>query len=163
MKIKIIFMFILTGLILFTNGCSSKALRVTEKPLPSLDNNKTVSITLFNLENYTDTPRAGMRAANIVEGILNAKGYTVIYNNAQADDAKDALAKENKSDYYMTGAVSEWRYKTGIDGEPAVSLRLALYNTKTNELVWSGVGADNSWGNASIGTTAQSLIENMLQ
>jgi hypothetical protein len=162
MRIKIIFMFLLSGFLFLTTGCSDKVLTVTPKPLPVVDQNQTVSITLFRLNNYTDTPRAGMRAANIVEGVLNAKGYTVLYSKNETQ-TKEAVAQENHTDYYMTGAVSEWRYKTGIDGEPAVSLRLALYNTKTNQLVWSGVGSDNSWGNASIGSTAQSLLENMLK
>ena len=63
--------------------------------------------------------------------------------------------------YYISGNINEWRYKTGIDGEPAVSFRLALYDTKSGKLIWSGIGANNVWGKGSIGTTAQSLIEEM--
>jgi len=155
---KIFFFSALVLLGILISGCSGKILTTTQKSLPLSDKNKSVHITLFTLNNYTDTPRAGMRAANIVEGVLSAKGYRVSY----VKEPKNG-ALESKSDYYMTGAVSEWRYKTGIDGEPAVALRLALYNTKTGELVWSSVGANNDWGNGSIGTTAQSLIEDMFQ
>jgi len=154
--IKKIISFITLLTVLFTFvACSDKVLSITEKAMPSLDNNQTIGITLVTLENYTDTPRAGMRATNIVKGVLNAKGYIVV------DNLSDLKNNNKKTKYYMRGAVSEWRYKTGIDGEPAVSIRLALYSTQTDKLVWSATGANNDWGNGSIGTTAQSLIEEM--
>lgn len=63
----------------------------------------------------------------------------------------------------MYGGVSEWRYKTGIDGEPAVSIQLGFYKTKNAKLKWNAAGSDSDWGNASIGTTAQDLLEEMLR
>jgi len=147
---------------LFMSACSDKTLQVTNQQLPNIQEDKQINIVLFALQNYTDTPRAGKRAANIVQGVLSAKGYTVSYNPQALSLEKERTIAENKhADYFMSGAVSEWRYKTGIDGEPAVSFRLALYDTKTGKLVWSGVGANNDWGKGSIGTTAQSLIEEM--
>lgn len=147
--------------ILFS-GCSTTALVSTQNNLPEV--NKTVQISMFELDNYTDTPRAGMRAANIVEGVLLAKGYRLKTHMskkiASLEDAKDS-AKEDKSQYFLIGGISEWRYKTGIDGEPAVSLKLNLYNTKDAKLIWSATGSDSDWGNGSIGSTAQNLIEQM--
>jgi hypothetical protein len=162
MKIRIVYISVLLLSVFFMSGCSDRVLNVTQRPMPTLDKNRATTITLFTLKNYTDTPRAGMRAANIIEGVLYAKGYIVHYVK-KSDEFKKSELQKYQSDYYMTGAVSEWRYKTGIDGEPAVSFRLALYDSKTNRLVWSGVGSDNDWGNASIGTTAQALIEDMLK
>jgi uncharacterized Zn-binding protein involved in type VI secretion len=159
MKKGLILSFFLLFGIVILSGCSGKILTTTQKQLPSLNKNKTITITLYALKNYTDTPRAGKRAANIVEGVLSAKGYKI--NFVPTADKGDDVAE--KSEYYMNGAVSEWRYKTGIDGEPAVALRLALYDTKTGKLVWSSVGSNNDWGNGSIGTTAQALIEDMFQ
>jgi hypothetical protein len=161
---KIKSLLLVSFLMVMFAGCSDKVLTLTDHALPEVSNNKSIKIMLFPLKNYTDTPRAGMRASNIVEGVLSAKSYKVIYNTTPTlKKEAAAMAKSNGSDYYMLGAVSEWRYKTGIDGEPAVSFRLALYNTKTDTLVWSGVGSNNDWGNGSIGTTAQSLIEEMLE
>jgi len=161
------------ALIFLMVGCSTSSLIRTEKSMPIVyeDINDTyeqkndVSISLFRLNNYTDTPRAGMRASNIVEGILLAKGYRV---NSHLKDKLPSMkkarkiAKDDGSKYFMYGGVSEWRYKTGIDGEPAVSLQLSLYKTKKSKLVWSATGSDSDWGNASIGTTAQDLLDEML-
>ena len=155
--------FFLATVFLFT-GCSTKALVSTQKSLPVAEKNKNIS--LFELNNYTDTPRAGMRAANIVEGVLLAKGFRVNTHLKQdlytLQEAQKQAIKDG-STYFLIGGVSEWRYKTGIDGEPAVSLQLTLYTTKNPHVIWSATGANNDWGNASIGSTAQILIETMME
>lgn len=159
--------------VVFFAGCSSTALITTQKSLPVVykDINATheqkcdVSISLFRLHNYTDTPRAGMRASNIIEGILLAKGYDVknhLTDKLPSMKKARKIAKEDGSKYFMYGGVSEWRYKTGIDGEPAVSFQASLYKTKNGALVWSATGSDSDWGNASIGSTAQDLLTEMM-
>lgn len=141
-------------------GCSSASLVKSEQKLE-----QTGSVSLFQLHNYTDTPRAGMRSANIVEGILLAKGFHVkshIQEDSVSFSKAQSVAKRDKSESFIIGGVSEWRYKTGIDGEPAVSLQLSMYNTNSGEIEWSATGADSDWGTGSIGTTAQKLIQNMM-
>lgn len=154
-------------------GCSTASIVTTKKGLPpvyvdvndSYIQKRDVTISVFRLRNYTDTPRAGMRASNIVEGILLTKGYKIkSHITEKAPSLKKArkIAKADGSKYFLYGGVSEWRYKTGIDGEPAVSLQLTLYKTKKGKVVWSATGSDSDWGNASIGTTAQDLIDEMI-
>ncbi len=153
---------LITIAFLFT-ACSTTALINTQNQLPSTDN--TTNISLFELNNYTDTPRAGMRATNLVEGILLARGYKLnTHLNQKVDSLEDAQnsAQEERSKYFLIGGISEWRYKTGIDGEPAVSLQLSLYRTQDAKLIWSATGSDSDWGNGSIGSTAQKLIEQMM-
>lgn len=159
--------------IMLLGGCSTASLVTTEKSMPKVykdvnathEEKRDVTISLFRLNNYTDTPRAGMRAANIVEGILLTKGYDITSHlKEKLSSLKKArkIAKEDGSKYFLYGGVSEWRYKTGIDGEPAVSIQVSLYKTKNAKLVWSATGSDSDWGNASIGTTAQDLLTEMM-
>ena len=159
--------------LLLAVGCSTASIVTTDKSLPIVykDINEThekkddVTISLFRLNNYTDTPRAGMRASNLIEGILLSKGYNVTSHlKDKLPTMKKArkIAKEDGSKYFMYGGVSEWRYKTGIDGEPAVSLQVSLYKTKKSKLVWSATASDSDWGNATIGTTAQDLLDEMM-
>lgn len=171
---KIIKIYFLVLIIFIAGGCATSSLISTQKSLPEVykDVNDThqekrdIRIALFRLNNYTDTPRAGMRASNLIEGILLAKGYRVI---SHLDDKVPSMkkarkqAKEDDAKYFIYGGVSEWRYKTGIDGEPAVSLQVGLYKSKNANLVWSATGSDSDWGNASIGTTAQDLLTQMMQ
>ena len=165
---------IFTILVILISGCSTATIVATEKPLPKVyrDHNathkkkSTIKITIFRLNNYTDTPRAGLRASNIMEGILITKGYKIkshIYDKTPNLKKARKIAKADKSKYFMYGGVSEWRYKTGIDGEPAVSLQATLYKTKNGKKEWSATGSDSDWGNASIGTTAQDLLLEMME
>lgn len=160
-------------LLVMINACSTATLVTTKKSLPEVyeDVNATyqkknnITVSLFRLNNYTDTPRAGMRSSNIIEGILLAKGYHITSHiKEKLPSMKKArkIAKADGSRYFMYGGVSEWRYKTGIDGEPAVSMQCSLYKTKNSKLVWSATGSDSDWGNASIGTTAQDLLNDMM-
>jgi len=153
-------------------GCSSSIVS-TQKGLPkvykdvnaSYQKKKDIPVAIFRLQNFTDTPRAGMRAANLIEGIFSARGYRVISHvNEKKYTLEKAFerAKYDDAKYLLYGGVTEWRYKTGIDGEPAVSLQLSLYKTKNKKLVWSATGSDSDWGNGSLGTTAQSLILDMM-
>ncbi len=155
---------LLASLLLFLSACTGAQVE-TRSSFPSL--NSTESIATYPLENFTDTPRAGMRAANIVEGILQARGYMVKsrvdeHYRKLSQSGRIADARRIGARYLLTGGVSEWRYKTGIDGEPAVSLHLKLIDTRTGATVWSATGSDSSWGNSSIGVLAQGLISSML-
>lgn len=165
-----IFSLILTmiGALFLFSGCVSTDETVVSKPFPQLSDvqRQGVGIAVFAFKNYTDTPQAGERAANLFEGILSAKGYRT-FN--RVDDAERSLsqmraqARSMHAPYLLTGGVSEWRYKTGIDGEPAVSLQVKLVDTATGRVVWSAAGSRNDWGNASIGTTAQELFNDFLE
>ncbi len=145
-------------------GCSNQKLSYSEEA-PFIDENSRVA--LYPLENYTQTPRAGFRAANILEGVLRSKGFRV---DSRLNDKtrryslakKIADARRRGDRYAIVGGVSEWRYKTGIDGEPAISVFVKMIDTTNKKVVWSATGSDNDWGNASIGTVAQRLFESMI-
>jgi hypothetical protein len=69
-------------------------------------------------------------------------------------DEAVAWAKTQKFDYAVTGSVEEWRYKAGIDGEPAVGVTVRFLDLAKNVTVWSASGsktggsADNASGTA---------------
>ena len=154
-------------------GCTGTSLIQTQKSFPEVyvdvnathEKKRNLKVTLFRLHNYTDTPNAGLRASNILEGLLLAKGFKVrshIHETIPSLKQARSIAKEEGSKYFMYGGISEWRYKTGIDGEPAVSIQCSLYKVKKGKLVWSATGSDSSWGMGSIGTTAQDLLAEMM-
>lgn len=168
MRISLFAKFSLTvslfSILFFLSGCGQAQI-LSSTTAPKIDRSKRVAV--YALDNYTDTPRAGMRAANIAEGVLLAKGYRVDHrvNDAarvMTQDQKIADARGHQDHYLFVGGVSEWRYKTGIDGEPAVSLQLKLLDVHTKSVVWSATGSDSSWGNTSVGVVAQKLISEML-
>lgn len=144
-------------------GCSTLELSVGST-LPEA--NPAQSITVFALDNYTDTPQAGSRASNLIEGVLLSEGYHVVKSIGLGHKSLNEqlqIAQNNGSGYLLNGGVSEWRYKTGIDGEPAISLQCKLIDVRSKKVIWSATASSNDWGNASIGTTAQAMIASMFE
>jgi hypothetical protein len=124
--------------------------------------------------NYTETPMAGLRASTIVEAVLAKKG---LYLNSLIEGAeeienlksKKAFFKSKKeearllgAEYLIMGNVQEWRYKTGIDGEPVVSFSISVIDLKMDKVVFNGVGAKSAWGHKSIGVVAQEIAQELI-
>ena len=141
----------------------------TNQPLSLSDVNR---VYVLPLENHTQTPLAGRRVASILEGVLRTKGFK-IENGILALEEKDYTEKEILSlmknikekgiKYAFSGAVNEYRYKTGIDGEPAVSISLNLYELDKGKIIWSSTGAATGWSYESLGTITQKLIYNLIR
>jgi len=158
---------LLTSLIIFT-ACSS----MVHKKTTTLSSHKTYAIGSF--VNYTETPMAGLRAASIVESVLAEKNIVVHSLIAGSDDvalkkSKQELfalqtqkAKSMGANYFITGSVQEWQYKTGIDGEPVVSYSLKVIDLSNNAILFNGVGAKNAWGHKSIGVVAQEIAQELI-
>lgn len=155
--------FLLLCLIIGLTSCTSNHITSSSiMPPPDPQN----SVTLFLLDNYTTSHQAGARAANLIEGILIERGYQVVteFKKHDSDIAQQLkIAKKNGSRFLLNGGVTEWRYKTGIDGEPAVSLQLKLIDVITQKVVWNSVASSNNWGNGTVGKTAQLMLEEMLR
>ena len=58
--------------------------------------------------------------------------------------------------------MEEWRYKTGVDGEPVVGLTLELIDVQSGQVVWSATGARSGWSRSSLSSVATSLIGSVL-
>ena len=152
---------LLLFMVIFLASCAS--VYDTQK----LPLNKEEVIAVLPFENYTETPMAGLRASSIVRGVLTSKGYKV-YEGFYPQEERDLTPQEIKKlleevkkvgiRYAMIGSVNEWRYKTGIDGEPAVSITLKLYDLTNDAIVWGSVGSKSGWSHESLGTVAQKLI-----
>ncbi len=121
--------------------------------------------------NFTETPMAGLRASHILEGVLRAKGYRV-YNrywkeddDLSTDEIKNLIRELKNKDvrYIVSGTVNEWRYKTGIDGEPAVSLTLYVIDAYTGSIVWSGSVSRSGYSFESLGVVAEKLIKKVIK
>ena len=135
------------------------------------------SWVLLPMVNHTETPQAGRRAEAITEALLYSQGIENLrrYPANLQDNAfllgsdhklfESALhwAKEQKVRYAMTGTVDEWRYKVGIDGEPAVGVSLRLLDLHTDQVVWSAVGGQTGWSREAVSAVAQKLIKRLLE
>ena len=64
--------------------------------------------------------------------------------------------------YVVSGVVHEWRYKTGVDGEPAVGVMLEIRELPSGNIVYSGTGARAGWARTSLSQTGQKVIDKLL-
>ena len=76
--------------------------------------------------------------------------------------AKKWLNQQN-ADYIVTASVSEWRYKSGLDAEPAVGITLKIIEVSTNKVLWQGTGARSGWGRENLAQTGMEVISEIIE
>ena len=131
---------------------------------------------LLPMVNHTEVPQAGLRAEAITEALLRARGVSDLRRyppNLNPDSLLDPGERKVQDDaakwardqgirYGLQGAVDEWRYKVGVDGEPAVGVALQVVDLSTGAVVWSAVGAKSGWSREALSGVAQKLIGDLL-
>lgn len=168
MKRKVFYVGSVIVLTFFLYSCGVKVIDISDGLI--LDQKKTFAVIPF--ENYTDTPLAGYSVASILDGVLYSRGYKLypkIWSIPKTEPSKEVIEEikvktiELGVDYIIFGNVNEFRYKTGIDGEPAVSITMYLMDAKNKKVV-SGISASSTgWANESLGTIAQKLINKVIK
>ena len=130
---------------------------------------------IMPVANYSQSPLAGEQLEDLLTSFLFQKGITLAHyprqNNVSSlpqltanptlDHHRKWLVNQNV-DYVLSGSVQEWHYKSGLDGEPAVTVVLTLHDKSTNELIWSASGARSGWGRESIGYAAHQVLTELL-
>ena len=133
--------------------------------------------TVLPFANHTETPMAGNRAESVAEALLHAQGvgkvkrYTSTAQQEALFDAGDtkrqeqalAWAREQGVRYALAGTVDEWRYKVGVDGEPAAGITLQIIDVQSGDILWSGAGGKSGWSREALSAVAQKLIRELLQ
>lgn len=131
---------------------------------------------LLPFANHTETPQAGLRAETIAENVLRAQGVRnirhypstlnteTLFEPADRKQLEAALewARAENLKYALTGSVDEWRYKVGIDGEPAVGMTLQLIDVANGEVIWAASGGKSGWSREALAAVAQKLSRTLL-
>jgi polysaccharide biosynthesis protein PelC len=133
------------------------------------------SWTVLPISNQTETPQAGQRASAIAQSLLSSGGIQVtrypgngddetLFDIAKSDANAKALAwaKAQNIRYALTGTVTEWRYKVGVDGEPAVGLTFDVVDVASGKVVWSAAGSRSGWSRDALSGVAQKLEKQLL-
>jgi polysaccharide biosynthesis protein PelC len=141
------------------------------------DVDKNASWAMLPILNLTETPQAGLRAEAILEsliragGIKNLKRYPSnlntesIFDPVERKAQEQALvwAKSEKVRFAISGTVDEWRYKVGVDGEPAVGLTLQIQDLSNGAVIWSAAGSKSGWSREALSAVAQKLIAQLTE
>lgn len=164
---------VLAGIaVLLVGSCTT--VHVQRPPL-GLDHQ--ASWALLPVVNHTQTPQAGLRAESILETLVRARGVanlqkypTELNSESLFEPAERAAvdrglqwARNLEADYALTGTVDEWRYKVGVDGEPAVGISLQLIEMRTGRVLWTAVGSKTGWSREALSAVAQKLLARLTQ
>lgn len=142
---------------------------------PSLE--RGASWVVLPFANHTETPLAGNRAEAVALALLQAQNVGTVqrypghvqqeslFDGSENKRQEEALAwaREQNVRYALTGAVDEWRYKVGVDGEPAAGVTLQIIEVSTGQTVWSGTGGKSGWSREALSSVAQKLIRQLLR
>jgi TolB-like protein len=168
---KALIRFLLLSLAALLAACTTTAPPVASTPL-----DPTAKWALLPMANHTDTPQAAMAAEAIVEHLLRTRGISKLdhypptlsrdslFEPSERRVIEDAQkwAREKGARYGVTGMVEEWRYKVGIDGEPAVGVTLQVINLEDGQVIYSASGAKSGWSRESLSGVAHKLLDTLV-
>lgn len=80
-------------------------------------------------------------------------------DKAQGPDGRYAeLARQMGASHLVIGTVHEYRYKTDLDGDPAVGITLRLVDASTGETLWQGSSGNVGYAFASLTSASQKAV-----
>ncbi len=142
--------------LLVVTGCASQM----SSSSPKLDRSQIIYI--MPLTNQSAMPMAQAQVEQLLASVLADRGLRVeVYPKLQVNDLQASIEPELREaearawladkpkGYIMYGAVQEWQYKYGLDGEPAVGVTLQLTDMQ-GQVLWRGAVAQSGWGRESL-------------
>lgn len=136
---------------------------------------KQADVAVLVLANNTSTPYAGQRVQQQLAALLSAHGAGKVQIQASdasgqlpvGDDAQDpakalAWARSSHASYALAGSVNEWRYKIGLDGQPAVGFTLRLIDLGTGQTVWSGTASASGDSREGLAALSQHVLDQLV-
>jgi hypothetical protein len=161
----------LTMLVVMFGACT---VRQVQESQPMDKDAKWVVLPVVNL---AEVPMAGENIETMLDSILRIRGVANLQRQTGVTPSKSGLllddrqryelafknAVQEQAQYGITGAVHEWRYKTGLDGEPAVGLTLQVVGLPSGQVLWTASGAKTGWGFSNVSGTAEKLVMQLLK
>ena len=152
------------------SACATETLHSSARPALSAKARWAVA----PFANYTTTPGAGRRAASMATSLLLAHGFkntVAITARTQSGLPLESIpnpkrllvkAQDHGARYLLQGAVQEWRYTIGLDGQPAVAVTLNVVSVRTGRTLWTATGSRSGSPRESVGVLAERTLNAMV-
>ena len=138
---------------------------------------KNVKWVVLPVVNLAEVPMAGENIEAMLDSALRIRGVTNLHRQTGQSPSNNSLLLDDRQRYELalksavqedvrygvTGTVHEWRYKTGLDGEPAVGLTLQVVELPSGQVIWTATGAKTGWGYSNVSGTAEKLVMQLLK
>jgi hypothetical protein len=154
------FLLFLTALLFL--GCSQKEISIQQNSVFP----KNVKVIPF--ANLTQTPLAGYKVASITTGVAKSYGINVsdtLLNYPEKDYSLKQIQNilnNFKDGYVITGFVNEYKYKAGIDANPAVSITLKVYDASQKKYVFTSTVSEVGSAYDSLGVITQNALKDIM-
>lgn len=142
-------------------GSQPGAIRVTRVLLPPFVNATDDEHASRALTEITGSAlvEAGIPLFQTEETLLKSAA-----DKAQGPDGRYAeLARSMGATHLVIGTVHEYRYKTDLDGDPAVGVTLRLVDAATGQTLWQGTSANVGFAFASLSSAGQKAVRALVQ
>jgi polysaccharide biosynthesis protein PelC len=164
---------ITAAIITLVAGCgSSKTTVVQAGPVRS-----TGRWVILPVVNNSETPQAGERLEAILDTVLRKGGVAtldrypppkeddthLVSSDRQRYEAALEWARTAKYEYAVGGSVEEWRYKSGLDAEPAIGITMRVLEVSTGKVLWAATGTRTGGGTQNTSATAVELLDSMIR
>jgi hypothetical protein len=124
--------------------------------------------------NATDDEHAGRALTEITGSALVEAGLALYQtedvliksaaDKAQGPDGRYAeLARTVNATHLLLGTVHEYRYKTDLDGDPAVGITLRLVDAASGQTLWQGTGGNVGFAFASLTSASRKAVRTLVQ
>jgi len=167
---KLFFLVILSTVL---TACTTMNLNVSNRVVLPAE----LPIVVGPLANHSDTPLANRQVESMLTGYLQSKGFRNITSYPRQSNCEKLLycadetlpnskllawGRAHHVAFILTGAVNEWRYKVGLDGEPVGGVSLLLLNVKSGKTIWTGVGSIIGGSRSGLDVVGQQLLQALL-
>ncbi len=71
-------------------------------------------------------------------------------------------ARGAKYEYGVSASVEEWRYKSGLDAEPAIGITVRVFDLASGKVLWAGTGTKTGGSSQNTSATAVELVHTMV-
>ena len=124
--------------------------------------------------NATNDDHAGRALTELTGSALVERGVPLyqteeVLLSAQGDTAPgpdgryQELASTVGASHLLIGTVHEYRYKTDLDGDPAVGITIRLVDAKTGRTVWQGSSSTIGYAFASVTSASQKAVRRLVR
>lgn len=152
-------------------GCASSEIRQggSHTPLAGVGR-----VLLAPIHNATPDETAGRAVTELAATALLAHRVPLAQtedglnrSRALIEEGKAAqiveLARSLECTHVLLGTVTEYRYKSDLDGSPIVSITLRLVDATDGTTVWQGTSTKMTQYFGSLSHTAQAAVDNLIQ
>lgn len=156
-------------LLLVTAGCAT----VVHHGGPGLATIRVDRLLLPPFVNATDDEHASRALTEMTGSALVEAGIALFQteelliksaaDKAQGPDGRYAeLAHSVNATHLLIGTVHEYRYKTDLDGDPAVGITLRLVDAATGQTLWQGTSGNVGYAFASVTSAGRKAVRTLV-